>query len=52
MVKVKFVDGTAHRALRAIAFPDLKFDVRRDQAASFCVHVDGLLKVFIAFDGN
>jgi len=50
MVKVQFVDGTAHRALRAIAFPNLKLDVGRDKAASFCVHVDGLFKVFIAFD--
>jgi hypothetical protein len=52
MVKVQFVHGTTHGALRVIAFPDVKLDVRRDQPGSFCVHVNRLFKIFIAFDCN
>lgn len=47
---MQFVDCTAKRALCAITFPDFELDVRRNDASSLCIYVDGLIKVFIFFN--
>jgi len=52
VIKVKFVDCTADRTLRSIAFPDFKLDVRRHDAPPLRVHVNGLFEVFVALDGD
>lgn len=52
VIKVQLVDCATNRALRSVAFPDFELDVRRDDAPSLCVHVDGLLEVFIPLDGD
>ena len=52
VVEVQFIDRAANGAFGAISFPDFELDVRRDDAPSFGVYVDGLLEVVIPLNSD